>query len=97
MVATFVTIARIIHDGNLTTLEGAEQLGISKAQLEDRVLQMERQGYLARVMVKNLPESGGCLCGHSCTLCNNLTESCFPVQFVLTKKGEHLIQKRDDS
>ncbi|ABS55486.1 hypothetical protein Mboo_0968 [Methanoregula boonei 6A8] len=96
MTGIFVMIARMIRDGNLTTAECAERLGITKNQLEGRLLQMEHQGYLARVKDVTPPESGS-LCGHSCALCNNQTESCFPVRFVLTRKGEYLIQNTDGS
>ena len=97
MAGTFVTIARLISRGNCTTAECAENLGITKEQLEDRLLQMERQGYLARP--KEAPAPGpGSACGHSCcTMCGNQKEACVPVQFILTKKGEHLLEGTKDS
>jgi len=95
MAGIFVMIARMISEGTVTSTECAERLGLTKTQLEDRLLQMERQGYLTRVKdVK--PPGPGSPCGHSCcTTCNSQNESCLPVQFILTRKGKHLLRNTE--
>jgi len=89
MSGTFSTIARMIQERSMTTGEFADLLGMRKEQLEDRLLQMEHQGYLSRVK-EIIPPGSGSSCGHCCTMCSSQGGSCLPVQFVLTRKGEHL-------
>ncbi len=64
-----MTIARMVHEGGISSVEMARALGIGPKQLKARLLMMERLGFLAIV------DSCGCsdleghcqCCGLSCT------------------------------
>jgi hypothetical protein len=83
-------IARIVHDGNTTLGECAGRLGLTREQLDSRLILMERQGYLTRV--KEAAFGVDCSCGHCCAACCRSTGTPAPEIFTLTPKGEHLIR-----
>jgi DNA-binding HxlR family transcriptional regulator len=86
-------IARIVSNGNITLGESARRLGMTREQLDSRLLLMERQGYLTR-LTGTAPEAG-CSCGGCCTGCSNDRNHPPLVMFALTKKGMRLIRSAD--
>jgi len=91
MAGMIASIARILRSGNATPAEIAENIGITREQLTERLSLMERQGYLARH--RDTPGSDAeCSCGHCCSSCCKRDAAPAPVLYTLTKKGEQLAQ-----
>ncbi len=90
MTGTLQAIARLIHGGDKTLAECSARLGITKGQLEDRLLLMERQGYILRHNGKDHEQP--CTCGHCCATCCHSSGN-RPVLQTLTPKGERLIRR----
>lgn len=92
MAGSLQSVARIIHDGDLTLAECAVQLGISRDQLENRLRLMERQGYIRR-QGGDAQDTATCSCGHCCASCSRSESRPIPVTYTLTAKGECLLRQ----
>ncbi|WP_148208235.1 helix-turn-helix domain-containing protein [Methanosphaerula palustris] len=79
----------MIQSGTVTHAEIADDIGITREQLADRLALMERQGYLARQEEMADSESG---CRHCCASCCARNGASFPVLYNLTQKGERLAE-----
>ncbi|NMB78272.1 MAG: hypothetical protein GYA23_04180 [Methanomicrobiales archaeon] len=91
MAVTLETIARLIHEGDMTLAECSARLGITRDQLDTRLRLMERQGYLTRNR-HGVKAGEECSCGHCCALCCRSRHTVpVPDSFILTPKGMRLI------
>jgi len=92
MAGMIASIAKILRSGNATPAEIAENIGITREQLTERLSLMERQGYLARHQDTDHGPDAGCSCGHCCSSCCKRDAASAPVLYALTRKGELLAQ-----
>lgn len=88
MAGTTAAIARLLRDRSLTLAECARMLGLNRAQLDERLFLMERQGYLARAAPQ---KDEPCTCSGCCATCYRKGGRAEPAVFTLTAKGEKLI------
>lgn len=88
MAGTTAEIVRLLRDRSLTPAECARMLGMNRAELNERLRMMERQGYLARA----IPQTDPCTCSGCCSSCGCSAKdtSSAPVIYSLTGKGERL-------
>lgn len=94
MTGTTAGIARLLKGGSLTLAECARMLGMSRAQLDERLFLMERQGYLTRATPQEDAASTCPGCCATCSCCNAKDTGAVPVLYSLTGKGERLVAGR---
>ncbi|NLD57950.1 MAG: hypothetical protein GX651_07445 [Methanomicrobiales archaeon] len=95
MAGTTAEIARLVTSGSLTLAECARMLGMHRAQLDERLFLMERQGYLARATPHNV-DAGTCSgCCSKCTCRGAKNPGAAPAVYSITEKGERLAARKE--
>ncbi len=80
------SILQKISEGSYSTAELAASVGLSPEQLKNRLLFLERQGYITQG--EDCGPAGACGSCALCPSCSDKDRPMLPVQYYLTKKGE---------